>query len=243
MPQRRELRLDVADVLCDDDQIGAVVGDRLDVRGEGLKLGPRRARRVDRVLSDRDNLAAGAGREQILGGGVGQRHDPLVARPGEGRRQPTAGPSRRYGATAWAPVVCDARGWLEPQPARATATRTPLRAACPSGLVIVYLRGERRERWFAGRAPGRSALPSRACRHRRRTGDLAHPRRGGASQLRDSSGITPASLQPRPPEGYGLRLGGVYSPARRSSAAEATAVARAHQPSIICCSDMPRTSR
>ncbi len=78
-PQLPELRGEVVGVVRDEHEIRVVAGDGLGVRVVAGEARPRRALRVVRVLVDRDDLLAGADREQILGHRRRQRDDAVVA--------------------------------------------------------------------------------------------------------------------------------------------------------------------
>ena len=61
----------------DDDEVGVIGDDRLDVRREAGQARLRRRLRVVGLIVDRDHLLAGADREQRLGGRGRQRDDPV----------------------------------------------------------------------------------------------------------------------------------------------------------------------
>ena len=78
-PELPELRGEVAGVVRDEDEVRVVVRHRLDVRVVAGEARLRRALRVVRLVVDRDDLLAGADREQILGHGRRERDDAVVA--------------------------------------------------------------------------------------------------------------------------------------------------------------------
>ncbi len=65
------------DVPRDDDEVGPVLRDRLDVRRVARELGARRLLRVVGLVVDGDDLLGGADREQRLGRRRRQRDDPV----------------------------------------------------------------------------------------------------------------------------------------------------------------------
>ena len=174
----------------DDDQIGSVGRDRLDVRGEAPRASCRGAFGIGRVLVDRHHLLAGADREQILGRRVRQRHDPsatwrqrhAVRRPGSLTCVPTGGePGRVIGA--------------DRQQERRSARRRAPNCGEPGRILMHVIPPRVVRREVARRHHRRTIRPSSeglsssvSCR---RPGSSPG---GGASQLRDSAGFTPASL-------------------------------------------------
>ena len=76
-PELAELRREVVRVVRDEDEIRVIVRDRLLVGRVAGEVGARGARRVVRLVVDRDHLLAGADREQVLGDGRRERDDPV----------------------------------------------------------------------------------------------------------------------------------------------------------------------
>ena len=150
----------------DDDEIGLVGGDRLDVRRVAGELRHRRPRRIVRLVVDRDHLFAGADRKQVLGCGRRERDDPDRLRgerdladrdrevhAGRRRRRPRDEEQRE----------CESQG-----------DRPELRTC---SVTMKNLRVERRE--VARRREPQNRPSSEGWVRRHDAGDLARPRRAG----------------------------------------------------------------
>ncbi len=82
---RLEAGHDVPHVVGEDDEVGLVPDDGLDVGFEAAEVGLGRLLRVVRLVVDGHDLVPGADGEQHLRGGGGQRDDPRRRRLGGGR--------------------------------------------------------------------------------------------------------------------------------------------------------------
>ena len=184
------------------DQVRLVGGDRLDVGLEPGQLGLGRLRRVVRIAVHRLDLAARADRVQHLGAGRGQRDD---------RRRPRADVHRPVGGRHRGREAAAARpGW----PRGVVGWELPHAAQAAARTVAAARAGRRRER--TRMIILRRVVEDEVRPLRRPTGHRNEPPflRGqhvgtgqasglipppGASPLRDSAGISPASLGQRHP--------------------------------------------